>query len=222
MANYKDHYNKILSIPLEEFYMLAALGGLKQVYGFKYDINNFSKEDMLRILLHLADKRILTVTDNHFECCDEYKEVLSYLKYSQKIIEIKSSVKGCPACICYLGKDILVTRVSSVNYKRVLIHRRKYEHLCEYIYRAGYIDGLWSVFDEEESDGKEEIILDIKCIEIVSNYVTASIKIKKISGRNFILYDCDGNKICCEFSRRRLETYIKSICEISPENAGII
>lgn len=217
MAAYKDCYNKVLSLPLEEFYMLAALGGLKQAYGFNYDINRFSVEEMLRILLHLADKKIISSVENRFECCAEYKEVLAYLKYSQKIIEIKSSISGCPVCICYLGKEILVTRKSSVNSKRLLIHTRLYEDFCDYIYSSGYIDALDSVSDERPECGTDAPAVYIKCIEISSNYVKSSIKIKKISGEIIIFYNCGGIETCSKFSREILEAYIENICETPPQ-----
>lgn len=154
---------KVLSLSLPEFYMLASLRGLDEVYGFVCDMNSYTDEEMMQILYGLAKKQVLTVKEDRFVCKESYQKVLDSVQFGTKVLRIQAENNEIPVCIGYMGKKLLLTRMSQVHSAQLLMQWKNPAELAQYLKDAGYYDGFWET-DLERKDS--QMLLEIKVMRL--------------------------------------------------------
>jgi len=195
MENKKMLTDKIITIPLDEFYMLTALKGLQKVYGFQRDINLLPEEDMLLILNSMVKKGILLNEKDQFVCVGIYKTILSYIEYANNVICVSSLDNSKTKCICYLGNKMLVTSISAVNTSRLQIKIIAYEHFAQFLKDFGCYENLW-LYDKET---KEADILRISNIILPHEEVKNSITIRHRQDGLHLIFEQGNQKTEMEY-----------------------
>lgn len=183
--------DEVFSMSLQEFYMLASLRGLEEVYGFVCDMESQSDEDMVKILYGLAKKQILKVENDTFQLEQPYKKMMDYVQYTNIALRIQSADTSIPVCIAYMGEKFLITKVSPVNSSQLLLQWREKSELSQYLKEAGYYENLW-----EGAFGKESncVLLELRLIKLPQMQIQKMIAIEKRQEQYRILYsDKDGN-----------------------------
>lgn len=138
--------DKIITMPISEFYMLAGYFGINKVFGYSFDEKKYSKQDMIGIIHNMVKRGVLEVKNNSFECSDTYKAMKDYLKYASQVIQIKISGIDNPVCIGYLGEKIMITEISDNNSKRLNIRWIEKNSISDYIRDHGYLSGILNIY----------------------------------------------------------------------------
>lgn len=201
MENEKVLIDKVITINLDEFYMLMALKGLEQVYGFQRNITQLSEERMLFILNNMIKKGILVNDNEQLSCVNVYKKIVSYIEYSRSVIDIFSSDISKPKCICYMGSKMLVTSISAVNANRLQMKIIEYNFLEQLLKDFGYYDDLW----QYDKNSKIEDLLLISKLILPCESAKKSIAIR---------HQQDGLHVILEMGNQKKDTeYINGIAQ---------
>lgn len=195
MENEKALIDKVVTINLDEFYMLMALKGLEKVYGFQRNIVGLSEERMIFILNSMIKRGIVINQNEQLQCGSTYEEILSYIEYSNSIIYIESLNKSKYNCICYMGSKLLVTTISTVNASRLQMKIIEYDFLEQFLKDFGYYDDLW----QWDKNSKMEKVLQISKMILPCERVEKSIVIRHQQDGLHIFLETDNQKQDLEY-----------------------
>ena len=186
--------DKIITMPISEFYMLAGYFGINKIFGYSFDDKKYFKQDMIGIIHKMVKKGVVEVKNNCFQCSDAYKTMKDYLKYASQVIQIKMSGDDNPVCIGYLGEKIMITEISDNNNKRLNIRWVEKNKISDYIRDHGYLSEILNIYlndrmpEQKQSFDGRILLFQAEIIEADTKNVLKSLRAEYKSERVELIY----------------------------------
>jgi hypothetical protein len=179
-----EDMNKVLSMPLREFYLLISMSGADSVFGYEYTCEALSETDILEALNNLVRQNILTSDGEKFECSREYKKIVDYVHYAAEGLVIQGLNDELPECIVYLGDEFLVTNTQLSNADRILIQWKDADGLYQFVKDMGYLEQIW---EHDILSEKEQVLFSVRRIDFAEMRITRELRITAHEGQCYIV-----------------------------------
>ena len=109
--------NKVYLLKKHEFLMLAAVAGIRSIYGFQLAGDSLEREESIQILLDLTQKHYVRVEGERFVLINDMKMIMDQIQNVETTMDVhKSSGRSC---ILYI-QDKAVKVTESMRRKDVL------------------------------------------------------------------------------------------------------
>jgi hypothetical protein len=179
-----EDMNKVLSMPLREFYLLISMSGADSVFGYEYTCETLSETEILEALNNLVRQNILTSDGEKFECSREYKKIVDYVHYAAEGLVIQGLNDELPECIVYLGDEFLVTNTQLSNADRILMQWKDADGLYQFVKDMGYLEQIW---EHDILSEKEQVLFSVRRIDFAEMRITRELRITAHEGQCYIV-----------------------------------
>ena len=97
--------NKVYLLTNREFVLLAAVAGIRKLYGFEMKADEMAQEEAIYELHNLAKKNYLKVVDGSFTFTEEMNGLFSQIRDADTTMDVhKASGRSC---ILYVGNRVV-------------------------------------------------------------------------------------------------------------------
>lgn len=127
---------KVFLLSKEEFVMLAAASGIRQMYGFSI-AEEIEEEKALQAMQKLAEKGLLLSIDGKFQVQEPAAEIFRQIKEEKAILDVHK--KSGKKCIVYLGEFGVKVSMSARREGMLEVQPIPLNEIWKYLTEEGWI-----------------------------------------------------------------------------------